>query len=140
MKELLQQNGISLAEWYVLGTLGYGCIPIEYLADEACADSQDDKDGSVTVAECKEAIVNLLQKKFIQEVTPEVLEDITTNYKEPAYGYPEVSDTDLTVMGAKMFVGIIKAKFGDDFFNYVFEDGEVKRSSVDLHWWNQLKF
>ncbi len=102
------KENISLAEWYILVSIGYFPMWEEELIRDTVTCSEGDPRGEIDTKACKEAFDHLLSLKYIQEVDELALEEMKEKvakgkYGKPVYDYPDVEEIDFTEKGAKLY-------------------------------------
>lgn len=115
--EVLEKYKVSLAEYYVMCTVGYRIfLPPERLAQDSFAHAEGDPRGEVAVSEHLNAIHSCVEKAWLEILTPEEYE--REMVRRQSAEIPEIDDylepnsVDFTPEGYCLFRKIIFEIFG----------------------------
>jgi len=106
--EFLGVNGLSVAEYQILLTIGHGPHPAERLAELAAWGSKQSfgRNPSVSESECSEAITSLFSKGLLQVIDATSLakieSEIAANPAVTLPGLPELGYIDFTEKGGSL--------------------------------------
>jgi hypothetical protein len=116
-KVTLSEHHIGLAEWYTLCVIGAWPVPDQEVANSVVCLSEGDPRGSVSLAECRQALKRCLAREWLMRVEKVHLDMIELVLKKspaigPIYGLPSIGDIDFTPAGARLFLTISELLIG----------------------------
>ncbi len=130
--ELLARAGVSVAQWCVLCSCGYGPKPDWGVVADAVAECRHCRYGSISEEEAEAAIRSCVSAGWLRTIDEVSLEEMEESVAQkrligPVYCFPSVGDVDFTPGGVAFFQKLSYEVFGtrpgadEDF--YVQSDG-----------------
>ena len=103
--DILNRQGFSLADWFVLSIPGQWPTPASHIPKMASQQSEEDPRGSVSVSEAKKSLAQLVNRGLLEVVGPARLSELRSRHAKagwpnPVYGFPSTGDVDFTDEGA----------------------------------------